>query len=519
MLKKFLCFNYNVYIMTKISNSILGGINIYDYFRFDGFEKSIEKSIEMIYSPHNLKKFDYDNQKLSLRILYDGYTNLPKIYQLYFLDPLKNFIEKYDYSDVLKALDTNTPFLRDMLSTINQRIDASIEDGQELKIIHAFDEIVSDLFDGYLSNIERQNIKPPDFQILSPLVFLGDPFISPYTWSSNTTKKIGVDISFVCMPKSYSKNILLWSAIGHEVGGHDILHADKGLLQELGNLVYNKIKSQEKDSKLKKPIVINGKKMYSIIDFAADYWRSNIDETASDVCSILNIGPAAGIGLIVSLLSRAQNKKFIDEFPVNEIHPIDVLRIVLVIEVIKCMNELDVKIINGYTKFFEDIINKFTPNEGQLKLYTTCLDGQRYNKIDISLNEIRKTVKIVANTIVLGNLKTLEDHCLAEINNWTNHDEVLVQRIVSDLLNKKMPRLVPGPDGQEIYAAHILSGGILAISKSGNIEEVTNLCIDSLNILFDNNPVWQGFPIRYRSDADKHNLISLFPSNKNIDIK
>ena len=36
-------------------------------------------------------------------------------------------------------------------------------------------------------------------------------------------------------------------------------------------------------------------------DFSAklsDYWKSCIDEAASDVLGILNIGPAAGIGLI-----------------------------------------------------------------------------------------------------------------------------------------------------------------------------------------------------------------------------
>jgi len=491
-------------------------MNIDDYFRFDGLEKSIEKSIEMIYSPHNLKKFEYDKQKLSLRILYDGYTNIPKIYQLYFLDPLKNFIEKYDYSDILKALDTNAKFLKDMLAAIKQRTDASNNnDEQELKILHAFDEVVSDLFDGYLSNAERQNIKPPDFQVLSPLVFFGDPFISPYVWSSNIAKKLGINISFVCMPKSYAKNILLWSAVGHEVGGHDILQADKGLLQELGNTVYKDIKSKSKKFTRTQSIIINGKKVNSIIDFAANYWKYTIDETASDVCSILNLGPAAGIGLVVSLLSRSENTKFIDEFPVNEIHPIDVLRIFLVIEVVKKMNNLDIKIINGYVNLFEKIIDKYTQNNGELKLYTTCLDGQRYNDIVIPCNEMREIVKIVANTIVFGNLKTLEDHCLAEINDWTNHDEVLVQRITKDLINNKVPRLEPGPDGQQIYAAHVLAGGILAIAKSAQIEEVTILCADSLNILFNENPVWQGFPIKYRSDADKHNLISLFPSTHN----
>lgn len=478
------------------------------YFDFGRLDEVIEKSIEMIYSPNLPKDFKYDRQTLSLRIVYDGYTTLPKIYHNYFLDPLKNFIERYDYAQILSGIDSNG-FLKDVLSTIHQRID-KVDNDSELKTFRAFDEILSDLYDGYLSSSERYNIKLPDFQALSPLVFWGPSNISPYIWTSETTRKIGIESSFVCMPKSYTQNIILWSATGHEVGGHDILHSDKGLLQEISKVVKNEIQAKSEGLGLNKPITICGREASSVSDFAVDYWNSTIDETASDICSVLNLGPAAGIGLVVSLLSRSENKKFINEFPINEVHPIDVLRILLVIESIRCMKNLDINVINGYTNFFEGIIDKYCQNKNELKLYTTRSNHQKYYDVIVPFHEMRETAKIVANTIIYGNLKTLNDHHLSEINNWNNHDEILVQRLIKDLSHNNIPSLDPGPDGNQVYAAHILSAGILEIIKSAKITQVTSLCVEALNKLFESNPVWQGFPVKYRSDADRHNLLPLF---------
>lgn len=61
-----------------------------------------------------------------------------------------------------------------------------------------------------------------------------------------------------------------------------------------------------------------------------DYWASRIDETASDVLGVLNLGPAAAIGLIgyfrgiraaISGDARLQNNG-----SSNDPHPADILR-------------------------------------------------------------------------------------------------------------------------------------------------------------------------------------------------
>lgn len=162
---------------------------------------------------------------------------------------------------------------------------------------------IADLYDGFLSMEERINIKPPDYEKFSPLVRWGGPDAGPYTISA-TGPSIYPDtpetnIAVVSMSPAYAQNISLWAAIGHETGGHDVLHADKGLLNELEDVTTKQIMKE----KLKGHQVMYNGRQLPLADFAAGYWKYTMDETASDVCGLLNLGPAAGIGLAVLLIS------------------------------------------------------------------------------------------------------------------------------------------------------------------------------------------------------------------------
>jgi hypothetical protein len=53
--------------------------------------------------------------------------------------------------------------------------------------------------------------------------------------------------------------------------------------------------------------------------------------------------------------------------------------------------------------------------------------------------------------------------------------------ICFDFLNDKEPSLEPGPDGQTVYAAHVISAAILAPAQSSDIPKVTGLVISALN--------------------------------------
>lgn len=470
------------------------------------FDILLQRSEPTIFSQEDSEKIDYDTKEKALSIVYDGYTVLPKLYHEVFVDPLRDLIVTEDYNLICRAFGDGP--LEDWLASINQRTKGYLKDAT-----HAFEEIVADLYDGFLSMEERRGIKPPDYGTVSPLVKWGRPEYGPYTWPSETGKSIGMKMAVVNMPPSFSKNILLWSVIGHETGGHDILHADKGLLKEIGLKVSEAIMKKKDDPALKNKYAIVNNRSMSLAYLASIYWKYTIDEAASDVCSLLNLGPAAGIGLAAILIPLG-NGKLITEGPTSDDHPIHALRILLAADVIRAMPDLDANVANAWADGLESIVDNYITDKNDFRLYSKRLVG-KYYEVTMPYEGMREIVKILAETIAFEPLDSLEGHFLSQINTWTNSDEELTSRIVNDFLDHKEPSLEPGPNDQIVYAAHVLSGAIIALTQSPDpdISKITELTIKSINKLYDADPVWSGFPIRFRSDIYQQKLV---PNYRNI---
>jgi len=124
---------------------------------------------------------------------------------------------------------------------------------------------------------------------------------------------MGVKAGIVNLPPAFARHgIMGWSSLAHETGGHDILHADTGLIDQLGDHVYSRLTDS------------------GLGDGLLRYWADRVDETASDVLGVLNIGPAAGIGLIA--LFRGYNAAFTgvpklrNVGPRSDPHPADIVR-------------------------------------------------------------------------------------------------------------------------------------------------------------------------------------------------
>jgi len=144
--------------------------------------------------------------------------------------------------------------------------------------LRRFEAVISNLYRSFLSAQQRVQAGLPMIQTVPPLATFaptGDD--GPFTWPADEVKGfIGVPIGVVSLPGSYRNHPLLWPALAHETGGHDVLHADPGLLEELGKTVNEA------------PGVPSG---------IASLWSNWMDETASDVYGLLNVGPAFGVSL------------------------------------------------------------------------------------------------------------------------------------------------------------------------------------------------------------------------------
>ncbi|MBJ8206491.1 hypothetical protein JDS91_35895 [Bacillus cereus] len=55
-----------------------------------------------------------------------------------------------------------------------------------------------------------------------------------------------MEVAVVSLPPvNATQGLLAWSSIGHETGGHDILQADTGLLDELADSVRTELEEQK----------------------------------------------------------------------------------------------------------------------------------------------------------------------------------------------------------------------------------------------------------------------------------
>ncbi|MGA8891229.1 MAG: hypothetical protein WB493_06655, partial [Anaeromyxobacteraceae bacterium] len=164
-------------------------------------------------------------------------------------------------------------------------------EGYQARATAAFQEVVSDLYDGFLSAEDRRGVKPPDHGVLAPLVRWGPPEAGPYTWPASMTGTIGIGSALVSLPAGNARaGLLAWPALAHETAGHDILSADEGLRAELVRAVRRELVAARMPAGV------------------AAYWSDRVDEAASDVMGVLNMGPAAAVGLVGYF--RAMNGAF-----------------------------------------------------------------------------------------------------------------------------------------------------------------------------------------------------------------
>jgi hypothetical protein len=344
--------------------------------------------------------------------------------------------------------------------------------------IDAFQEVVSDLYDGFLSAEDRSDIKPPDHMIIPPLVKFGEPAAGPYTINIEAAKaSFDVQTTIVSLPPAHARYGLMgWASLGHECGGHDILNADDGLLDELSNVVRNALEEQEIGSDL------------------PEYWSSRVSETASDVLGILNMGYAAGLGVIGyfrginDALDHVPKLRNVDG---GGPHPLDILRGYLAASTVRLLS-------------FKEAIDwgKVIETETDKDVSTIIIQGKK-----ISTELAKKSAEIVARAIVKTKLKSLENHSLGEIQNWRDQDENIVNGLVTILTTaNQLPKHLEGG----IYAAHVVAAAVVsALTKNADLEMIFNKMLIVLKIMHDTNPSWGPLFIRYPSDAFRHLIYDL----------
>jgi hypothetical protein len=329
----------------------------------------------------------------------------------------------------------------------------------DAKALGSFEEVVCDLYDGFLSAEDRRGVNPPDREVDPPLVKFGNPSFGPYTWPADATESFGLGVAVVNLPPSNGhRGLLAWPALGHETGGHDILHADNGLLAQVSGAIREGLLSDNTTSGL------------------SGYWADRVDETASDVMGILNMGPAAGIGLIGYF--RGLNAAFGDApklrnaGPANDPHPADILRGYLAAETVRQLS------FDGARDWAAAIEAETDKDLGQV-----VLQGRR-----IDAKVAKKSAEIVSKVIVAQPMAALEQHALGDIQNWRNEDEEIAQQLSASLTTANP---LPGDLPNQIYAAHMVAAAtVSALAKDANTSVISSRMLDLLKAKHDSNPIF-----------------------------
>ena len=120
-------------------------------------------------------------------------NNLPQLYRDIVFQPFVNKLDQLGEEGFTNMLildrkrEGNSRLLLDIAQAIIQN-----GEGYNWIATDAFEEVVSDLYDGFLSAEDRRGIEPPDKGAFAPLVKWGGPDEGPYTWPIDATLSFDV---------------------------------------------------------------------------------------------------------------------------------------------------------------------------------------------------------------------------------------------------------------------------------------------------------------------------------------
>ena len=340
-------------------------------------------------------------------------------------------------------------------------------EGYQARATAAFQEVVSDLYAGFLSAEDRRGVKPPDHGVAAPLVRWGSAETGPYTWPATATAKFDVKAALVSLPAANAGGgLLAWPALAHETAGHDILEADDGLREELSRAVKREVLAARID-----PAV-------------AGYWSERIDEAAADVLGVLNMGPAAAVGLVGYF--RALNGVWRGTPELRSVgheedpHPADIARAYLAAETVRLLS------FSGAERWADRLVAEADRD----------LERIRFGDVAVSTGVAKASAAAVARAIVKTRMTALEGRALGEIQDWRDRDEAVVETLRRDMRDGGG---APGPvvkPATGAYAAHAVAAAVYeAVSGGSPPSQVMGRMVGVLAGMHGRNPQWKEHPV------------------------
>lgn len=347
--------------------------------------------------------------------------------------------------------------------------------------LRRFNVVIAHFFRAFLANHKRTRLGLQTVERLPPLAtFNHSGARGPYTFPSDAvTNLVGSDVGVVSLPASYSGHPVIWAALAHETGGHDIVHAIPGLLADLSALPLALVPS------FAAALGIDAWTAHML----GILWRYWIDEAAADVCATLNMGPAFALNF-TTLLAAFHGERGPPATPALwtssvahagvplDPHPVDVLRLGLASGTVGSLPGLDAAARQAYVALLSQITESLSGGAAMVTVQGEIpVPGSATIPLNLSLSlaQMQYAAAIMGTAIANTPLPSLNGHTLQQVETWDRFDEQAAWRFAVALSNKS--ETLPA-----VYSAHILAGATLALyNDPTGYDEITRRVTDALD--------------------------------------
>lgn len=420
--------------------------------------------------------------------------NFPGLYRELAIKPLQSALVQLGPESfaAMEALQQGHLLILDLAQALGQR-----HGNYHRHELMALQEVVSDLFDGFLSAEDRRGLQPPDRPIPAPLVKWGRPHMGPYTFAVDQMSALGVGCGVVSLPGAVARadGLFAWGALPHEACGHDIIACERGLLGQLATKIAGVLRSDLPSSAAR--LGLDERDWGPAMEPLIDHWVYTLEEAVSDVLGVLNMGPAAAVAILILMCGSADaNHNTREQNLVADLldrHPVPVLRIVLSSEVLRNAGFGAIEATKGWPNRLAELLD----------FEASDLVGSR--KVIVSGQVVHQefafeSARIVGRVIATARVAALGGVSLRSIQTWRDRDERIVGSLRGALADSEGAN-VQELMGSDYYAAHVVAAAILeALDRPDDIPRLHRNMVFLLTIMHEANPSWGPLATLYASD-------------------
>jgi len=445
------------------------------------FEAVLSRTQVILSTWNNVPNPFKDARDLSVfkTVVEDGRRLLPARYQGRYVNVLARLlnqaetalahVSREDRTTRQSIFDTLSVLFTVLASPIVQLKSPALQ--RQLK---AFLATISNVYRRFIN--DEQVRKGAKLQLLSPdldpLGSFSRESVGPFTLPASDD----LPVAIVSKPANQMNFLPLWSADGHEVGGHDIYGAVRGFSDDLTFALERNIRSAFRSGHIrtasKYVLVPAGKLLFwtfyrrlSIEDFMVAVWRAWLSESAADHAGLVNMGPMYlnSLMLMVSAIRPGFRLTGTSLFDRNvfrrdsgfEEHPADVVRALLAIEAIR---RLSFGNGNAYADALLERLLRI--HKGLLPTTVDWLNRKGEIVISIPLADIQQLLPVVSQTIYEAKLPALGDQSFGSIINWEDSDERIVAEVAASL------RKGDTAAGDSVKPRHVVAASMLAVEQA-----------------------------------------------------